>query len=158
MVRHIYIEPGRVYDTWARVLDDVVIHSGGESLTWKKGDVIEVTNKLEDGRWYGSIDGISRRWFDSSWVVSCGSPLPKEPGKVDEYWVQALHDIIPLKEGDLACRKGDIIGVSHKLENGLWKGTTDGATSGWFLGSSTGQCEQPVIIEQLLPTMQNSRM
>ena len=158
MVRYIYTEPGRVHDAWARVLDDFVAYSKGDGLACKKGDIIEVTNKLADGRWCGAVGSSDRGWFESSWVVSCGSPLREEPGKVDYYWVRALHDIVPFKDGDLACKKGDEIGVSHKREDGLWKGTANGITSGWFPGSSTECCEQPIIVEGLLATEQYSRL
>jgi hypothetical protein len=158
MVQHIYLEPGRVYDSWARTLEDFVAHGKGDNLAWKKGDTIEVMNKLENGWWNGSKDGIDRGWFDSSWVAPCTSPLKEELGRVDYFWVRALHDITPIQEGDLACKKGDMIEVSNKREDGMWKGTADGITNGWFLSSSTEDCEQRVLVRTLLATERCSKM
>lgn len=143
------VEPGRVYNTWARALYDFD-DGHEENLKMKRGDVIEVTNKLETGWWNGSLDGHSRGWFPALYVETCKSPLPPEEGKVLHVWARALRDYEGVGKEWNGFKKGDRIGVTHKLEDGRWRGTVDGASSGWFPSSYVESCEGPVIVERKL--------
>ena len=154
----ISVEPGRVYDTWARATYDY--EGGGDGdLKLKKGDVIEVTNKLETGWWNGTVDGHNRGWFPASHVEQCDSPLQPELGKISPgTWVRALQDEEGLDETALAFKKGDRIAVTHKPDCDRWIGTVTGATSGWFLASNVEEYKGIIIIERRLEHPRPTRM
>jgi SH3 domain/Variant SH3 domain len=143
---YIIIEPGRVYDTWARAICDY--EKGSETeLELRKGDIIEVMNKLETGWYNGTKDSLSRGWFPASCVEPTKSPLPQEEGKVINVWARALRDHPAGDKDGLEFKKGDRITVTHKLENGQWRGVMKGVDGGWFPSSYVESDKGPTIIE-----------
>ncbi|XP_021379537.1 uncharacterized protein LOC110466996 isoform X2 [Mizuhopecten yessoensis] len=63
-----------------------------------------------------------------------GPAVPKRGSSSDEVHYKALHSYEVTQEGQLPFRKGDIITVLEKTNDGWWKGTLDGK-EGWFPGS-----------------------
>ncbi|OQV23062.1 Rho guanine nucleotide exchange factor 6 [Hypsibius exemplaris] len=54
-------------------------------------------------------------------------------------FVKALHDYIPSNTDELAFRRGDVITVTQRADEGWWEGTLNGAT-GWFPVPYVAEC------------------
>jgi len=151
-MRYVFVEPGTVYNTWARAVRDFPSTDYEDCLELKEGDYIWVTNVFNRGWWYGTNDHKNRGWFHKSWVERCDSPLEKEPGQIDvaTLYVEALQKNETDSADSLQFEKGDYIEVTHQLDNGRWKGSMIDSRgclkNGWFLVSLTEQAEPPVRI------------
>ncbi|PNF35605.1 hypothetical protein B7P43_G02409, partial [Cryptotermes secundus] len=136
--------------TVTKVLNDFLTVSEGE-ISLKKGDIVQVLEKVDRHWWYGCCGGKYGK-FPGSYLVPVEIPSLEDNHEL----FAAVSDFPRQQDDDLAFTKGElIVGISQVNEN-WWYGRIDERT-GIFPTTYTWQLDSKLLKEKLKHQFMNMK-